>query len=344
VADRGWRVGAAAAFVVLLPVVVASCTWGNDPRPRPVVSPTGTIGTLPTATTCRPTATVPPTNQLQDITYQGQQRTYVLSVPSGYDGTQSAPLIFDFYGRDGDATEQVADYELDDEATAAGMLVVTPQAADDRDPAKSSWAGDIELVPAILQSLEQRWCVDRSAIFTAGFSDGGVFSAYLACELPDLFAAVGTVAEVDYPPNCDPTRTAFSVIGFHGKGDPLVPFEGGSTDDLDGRSGLPGSPEDLPPSQPIEQTFADFARLDGCRDTPSSAAASSGVLHLVYGGCRDGLAVELYVLDDGGHEWPGDPGAGSAAPGSLDANHLMVQFFLAHERPAGPTGATAGTR
>lgn len=315
----------------LVLALVASCARGNDPTPRPPASFANT--TRPAHKTCRPTEPVPPNNQVHSITYRGVERTYVLSVPPGYDGTSSVPLIFDFYGRQGDAEVQVADFELDDQATAAGMLVVTPQAAPDRDMSKNAWSTDIGLVTDILASLEQKWCIDSKAIYTAGFSDGGVFAAYLACELPDRFAAVGIVAEADFPPNCPSRHADFSVIGFQGESDPLVPFGGGSTDDDDGRSGLPGSPSPLTPSAPIETTFADFAKLNSCRTDPIRTAVTPDVDRLVYPGCGPGLAVELYVVASGGHEWPGDPGAAPPPPGAIDANHLMIEFFLAHPNP-----------
>ncbi|MBI2704842.1 MAG: hypothetical protein HYX32_06085 [Actinobacteria bacterium] len=318
-----------ATVLVALVLLAASCRGGSEQTERSI--PPFSTGLRATTKTCIPTAPVPPNNQVQHIAFEGKDRTYVLSVPPGYDGTKPAPLIFDFYGRQGDAQEQVADYELDDQAIAAGMLVVTPQAAEDRDQSNNAWSTDIPLVQAILQSLNDRWCIDDGAVFTAGFSDGGVFSAYLACALPGVFAAVGSVAEVDFPPDC-PDMASFSVIGFHGKSDPAVPYDGGARDKGDGRSGLPGSPQRLPKSLPVEETFAAFAAHDGCTSTPSRTRVAPGVEQLVYPSCKPGSAVELYSIDDGGHEWPGDPGSATAPPGSVDANRLMVQFFLDHAR------------
>src|SRR4051812_4239696 len=175
--------------IVLVAGLVTACTRGGEPSVRPPATFANT--TRPVSKTCRPSAPVPPTNQLQTIMIDGKPRSYVLSLPAGYDGSQSAPVIFDFYGRQGDAQVQGAVFELGEQATAAGMLVVTLQAADDRDMSKNAWATDVPLVSAILASLQQKWCIDTKALYTAGFSDGGVFAAYLACELPDTFAALG---------------------------------------------------------------------------------------------------------------------------------------------------------
>ena len=316
------------AIALLAAAALTACASGSASAPASTATPLVTSEPL-SGRSCRSAQPVPPNNQLHGIAYGATQRAYVLSMPPDYDGTRPAPVIFDFYGRGGDAEEQVADFELDDEATAAGMLVVTPQAAPDRDPAVNAWAGDVELISVILRELAQRWCIDRQAVFVAGFSDGGVFAGYVACALPGLFAAVGTVAEVHYPPAC-PTDATFSLIGFHGRSDPLVPFDGGATDAEDGRTGLPGAPVPLPPSQSIDETFAAFAAHNGCQTDPTVTPVPPDVEHRTYPGCPDGRAVELYVIADGGHEWPGDPGPEPAVAGTLDANTLMVRFFLDH--------------
>ncbi len=319
--------GPLVAALAVVATLFAACAGPSGP-PSATTSPTPATE-VPTGRACRAARPVPPNNQLHTISIGSTERSYVLSFPPGYDGTRPAPVIFDFYGRGGDAEEQVADYELDDEATAAGMIVVTPQAAPDRDPDLNAWAGDVELVPAILQALEQQWCIDRRAVHAAGFSDGGVFAASLACAHPGMFAAVGSVAEVHVPPAC-PLDARFSIVGFHGRNDAQVPFDGGATDAGDGRRGLPGESAPLPPSASIMSTFAELAAHNGCTIEPTATTVSGDVEHLVYPGCPDGRAVELYVIDDGGHVWPGDPGAAPAPAGALDANRLMVQFFLAH--------------
>ena len=57
------------------------------------------------------------------------------------------------------------------------------------------------------------------------------------------------------------------------------------------------------------------------------------VEHLTYPSCPPGRGVELYIIEDGGHEWPGDPGPDALPAEELDANHLMLQFFRDHPRP-----------
>lgn len=64
---------------------------------------------------------------------------------------------------------------------------------------------------------------------------------------------------------------------------------------------------------------------------------ASDVERRTYPGCRDGTAVELYVIDGGGHTWPGSPGAPEKlgpTTTSIDATALMWAFFERHPRPA----------
>lgn len=91
----------------------------------------------------------------------------------------------------------------------------------------------------------------------------------------------------------------------------------------------------------------------GRRAAPTGRAAASGAtgetvpvegdVSLVAYDCPDGVAVELYVVDGGGHHWPGareDPAYAPLAeaidelgePSPVSANDLMWSFFARHPR------------
>jgi polyhydroxybutyrate depolymerase len=54
-----------------------------------------------------------------------------------------------------------------------------------------------------------------------------------------------------------------------------------------------------------------------------------------YGDCEDGADVQLYVVEGGGHVWPGGridvPGLGYTTH-SVSATELSWQFFAAHPK------------
>jgi polyhydroxybutyrate depolymerase len=63
------------------------------------------------------------------------------------------------------------------------------------------------------------------------------------------------------------------------------------------------------------------------------------VTRQTYGPGRDGAEVVLYVIEGGGHTWPGRVGAGPVerllgpSTRDIDANELMWEFFQRHPLP-----------
>ena len=54
-----------------------------------------------------------------------------------------------------------------------------------------------------------------------------------------------------------------------------------------------------------------------------------------YEGCRNGADVQLYVIEDGGHTWPGaiEVRPNGSTTQSINATELSLKFFEAHPRP-----------
>jgi polyhydroxybutyrate depolymerase len=129
-------------------------------------------------------------------------------------------------------------------------------------------------------------------VYAVGFSMGGGMSHHLACRAADTFAAVAPAAFDLLEENladCEPTRP-ISVFAFRGTSDPIVPYEGGPSAVVSGMPvtfvGAKGS---------LEQ----WAKLNGCTDTPSTPDASNCSAHTK---CEGGVEVMLCSKQGGGHE------------------------------------------
>ena len=84
-----------------------------------------------------------------------------------------------------------------------------------------------------------------------------------------------------------------------------------------------------------------WAALNGCNANPDVTDLlniiedSTHVRVERYGRCKDGAEVLLYVIEDGGHTWPGGPQyfperiIGKATH-NLDASEEIVDFFKRH--------------
>jgi polyhydroxybutyrate depolymerase len=120
----------------------------------------------------------------------------------------------------------------------------------------------------------------------------------MACERPDLFAAFATLSATvptSYRTSCNPSR-AVPVLMINGTADMIVPFYGNS---------LPG----VMSLYPVMYTAKLFAELDGFSNATESAVPSHGSIGtsvtLVYwSNCKDGSAVVLFRVNNGGHQSP----------------------------------------
>lgn len=88
---------------------------------------------------------------------------------------------------------------------------------------------DVAYVRQIVADVARFTPVDRSRVYVWGFSNGGMLAARIACEAPDLVAAVGMVggqALVSCP------DVPVNMVHIHGTADATVPWRGGWSDYL----------------------------------------------------------------------------------------------------------------
>jgi polyhydroxybutyrate depolymerase len=260
----------------------------------------------------------------------GVERTYRLDVPqSSRPGTQT-PVGMVFHGAGGSGRRMAPHTGFSRLAAREGFVAVYPDGLGRRwNDGRSAVApqDDVGFVKALLDTLERELSLDSTRVYAAGISNGAMFSYRLACELPGVFAAIAPVAGAT-PANLAEScgRTApVSVLAIQGTADPLLPYAGG------GVGGVLSAAESI----------AFWARVAGCgeapavTDEPDRVRDGTRVRVTAYSGCRDGRAVELYTIQDGGHTWPGGPPVGRSVgrvSREIDATALIWEFFARHPR------------
>ena len=89
---------------------------------------------------------------------------------------------------------------------------------------------------------------------------------------------------------------------FHGTDDKLVPFDGPNQ-----RSAK------VLAFKSVEETIRVWAKIDGCptkpktADLPHTGDDGTTVQRKTYGPGKEGAEVILFVINGGGHTWPGRP-------------------------------------
>jgi polyhydroxybutyrate depolymerase len=140
------------------------------------------------------------------------------------------------------------------------------------------------------------------------------------------------VAGVEFYDNC--AGRPVPVIAFHGTADPIVTYDGGGLNasriaDLQYWKGQ--VPSELPKHHGVDAAMAEWAAHNGCDPDPEETLATPHVRRRTWQGCD--AATVLYIVDGGGHAWPGKPVPAfesTFGPGTteIDASSLIFDFFF----------------
>jgi len=310
----------------------------SGPASTAVLDPS-TVAARPSAGCGRESASEVPAGETESaIDSGGETRTFYLRVPPAHDGKRPVPLVVDFHGFGEGARIHTAFSGMPDLGMADGFVTVTPQGSG----ASAFWntfglprPDDVAFTSALLDDLGDTLCIDRARTYASGMSNGAFMTSLLACRMSDRFAAVAPVAGAQDPVSCDPSRPV-PVIAFHGTDDTYVRFRGGlgpgvRTLGVDPSISLP-----VLENRSVPEVLGLWANRNGCSRTPALERAHKDVVRMTWPGCRDGADVVLYVIEGGGHTWPGSAVSGAAkgmigpTTMSIRADELIWDFFRAH--------------
>jgi polyhydroxybutyrate depolymerase len=304
--------------------VLASCTDDTRPAASSASSSASSAAASSAAPDCgRPH---PAGQSTETFDFDGQSRAYELYVPRAYDGTTDVPIVFDFHGYGSNAKEQIVYGNFMPLADRDDFLVVALDGQGEgagkhfnlgNEPGLQN---DVDVTLALLDHLESTLCVDSTRVYATGMSDGGAMTSILACRASDTFAAFGPVAVIVFLPGCAP-NTPISMTAFMGTDDPIVPFDGGQVRCCGGAT-----------LAPAPETLAKWADHDGCDPTFTDDLISSEVRKRVWHGCQGGSEVVFYIIEGGGHTWPGSIPVERLGKTTtqIDASATLWDFFESH--------------
>ena len=281
---------------------------------------------------------LPPGDHTRTLKHDGRTRSYIVHIPFKYDSKQPTPLVLAFHGGGGNAQVMMRFYGLNDKADKEGFIVAYPNGTG-RSENILTWNGgnccgyamqnnvdDVGFVRAVLDDLEKVAHIDNRRVFATGMSNGGILCYRLASELSDRIAAIAPVSGTMGTATCKPKRPV-SVMHFHGTADEVVPFKGGQgsnrlTQQINFYS--------------VEHSINAWAKANGCSEKPIVAEMPKkiddmAVQRKTYGQGKDGAEVVLFIIDGGGHAWPGrGRGVLGKTTKNISADDLMWEFFKRH--------------
>lgn len=291
-------------------LVVASCDLTGDPPAN-----SGFEGEDSTALDAEPVASLAGgcgadhvsvgTNNVA-VETSSRRRAALIYVPHTYDPTRATPVLLSFHRAGSTATMHRAYANFVPQSEEFGFLLVLPYADLDVGSWRTSVGAraDVEFIEDLLAGMTADFCVDPARIYAAGFSDGAVFAHLLACSGTRL-AGLAVVALQRTDP-C-PAARPLAAVAFHGTADPIQPFD------------------TVRPDEWAEG----WAQTNGCDVVPISVSDVESARTSLWTNCDEGSGVALYVLDGGGHTWPGADSIDSLGPtiDTVDASAEIVDFF-----------------
>ena len=302
--------------------------------------PTAAVPALPSSGCGAPTSTWPVGTSTPDsLVHDGLTRTFRVYVPPSYDPATPMPALVLLHGGFGSGAQVEGSARIIEVADEEGFIVVSPDGVLSPGGIRTWNAGtccgyavtanvdDVGFVRDLLDRLEAGACVDRRRVYAAGMSNGAELSHRLACDLADRIRAIAPVAGVDVTTACAPAR-AVPMLEVHGTEDQNVPYYGGLGC---GPSGV------TTPS--VADTIARRAAFNACSGRPFTSLVQGDGICTRQGKCPSGNDVDLCVIPNGGHNWPGGlPPAGAGISGcpptyqsqTFSASRVLWGFFAEH--------------
>jgi len=229
----------------------------------------------------------------QTIVHNGIKREYVLYIPNSYNGTSSVPLMFNFHGFGGNASDYMQVADMRSLAEADTFILIYPQGS--CSDGLSHWnacplggnnksnADDFGFIESMITEISSQYNVDMERIYAAGYSNGGMMAYGLANYKSDLIAAVASVSGVML--DCTgPTSHPMPVVHLHGTSDGVLPFNGSR----DWNS--------------VQSTLDHWINFNNTVLTPTMTS-DNNIEHYVYDQGDSLVSVEYYKYIGGDHVW-----------------------------------------
>lgn len=259
------------------------------------------------------------------ITRSGDERKYLFRLPVDFRVGDCVDVLFDFHGAGGTAAGEFNYTGFAELADREGVILIYPDAnkiyVDQEHRLASYWNSaweavkrernyDVDFILELVDRLKSEYCTTE--FFATGMSAGGDMTSALACLAETPFKSFAPVTyRYYYGEECVDAGPR-PIISFQGDADRVVPIEGS------------GDPWFDPPMVEIMRRWSVHNK---CDIEPVEERISDEVLRYFWRNCT--AATEWYLVEGGGHSWPGSRvgRSGRVVTQDISATELIWEFF-----------------
>ena len=238
--------------------------------------------------------------QTKTFFHDNLEREYLIHIPNNLDLNLKYPIIFNFHGYGGTSDQFMINADMRNLAENENFIVIYPQGSSLFGSKDSHWnsskpsadnksnTDDIGFIENLIDYLIETYSfMDSSRIYAAGYSNGGFFSYFLACN-SQKFAAIGSVAGTMIDDSYTDCNAQFptAMINIHGTSDSVVLYNG---DNLGSTS--------------IQDVINWWKNFNVSTNEVKTTSSDNSIERFTYSNSSNEVYVEHYKIINGEHYW-----------------------------------------
>lgn len=237
--------------------------------------------------------------QIDTLVRSDLPRTYKVQLPNDYGEQKQYPLLFVLHGYHYE-NQGMPEYSGFDKFVDRDCIVVYPHGLKEENGTNYFWnsggglaknyggVDDVQFIEDLIDTLPNRYAIDRNRIFIVGHSNGGMMCYRLAMELSDKITAMANLAGSMMFDTIRP-EVPVPILHIHGTADPAVP--------------LAGSTHSEWPFLPTDEVLSRWAEWNRCNPVADTLANTPSYLYLQWSDAEDKHNVIGCFIKGQGHDW-----------------------------------------